>query len=88
VDREEYERTYPNYCKSCKGWGSHIGISPDIWFQDCECVEERRCPRCGAKDALDNMYKCTECGWDVCGDDRGLPGGTRISGTKWVRYDT
>lgn len=87
MDRGEYEERYQNYCRSCKGWGIHIGIRPDINIKDCECMKQGRCPRCGSEKALNNMYKCGVCGWDVCDDERGLPGGSRVGGSKWVTYD-
>lgn len=85
MDRVEYERTYPNYCKACKGWGVSMSLSPDVRFSDCDCVRQHLCPQCGEK-TLNDMYKCGSCGWDVCSEDRGLPGGTPIPATKCMVY--
>jgi len=74
MDRAEYERTYPKYCKDCKGKGGHITFSPDVYFWECEkCVKQNICPRCGEQ-TLDEMQKCSDCGWDRCDNEqRGLP---------------
>jgi hypothetical protein len=82
----EYGGKYPRYCKSCKGWGLFITASPDIYFWECECVKQRQCPRCGSEKALDEMYKCVKCGWDVCDSDRGLPSGARMGESNWIKY--
>lgn len=81
----EYENTYPKYCKSCKGWGIFIKASPDVFFWECDCLKQGRCPRCGADHVLD-YYKCKECNWDVSDSNRGLAGGSRIDGTNWIIY--
>lgn len=57
---DEYTRMWPNYCRKCHGAGvlvSHDDPSPAgvslssgsfIWEDPCtECVEEKKCPRCG-----------------------------------------
>jgi hypothetical protein len=62
-----------------------MGFSPDFHFFDCECTKKGICPRCGEQE-LDDMYKCANCDWNVCDEDRGLPGGTPIPGTKCMRY--
>jgi hypothetical protein len=74
MDRTEYEKAYPNYCKPCKGWGMFKTLNPNILFWDCECVKVARCPRCGEEKALDNMRKCSKCGWNQYDKGRGLPG--------------
>lgn len=75
MNRAEYERDYPKYCKDCKGKGGHIALSPDVHFWDCEkCIGQGICPRCGEQ-ALDEIQrKCNNCEWDR-GDSehRGLP---------------
>ena len=74
MDRTEYEKIYPNYCKKCEGWGMFKRLSPDIYFWDCEeCITKGVCPRCGEK-ALDTMDSCTKCGWHRNEGNRGLPG--------------
>ena len=85
MDRAEYEMAYPGFCKDCKGWGLIMGFSPDYHFSDCGCVKTRTCPRCGEL-ALDKMYKCEKCEWDICDENRGLPGGVLIPGTKSMIY--
>jgi hypothetical protein len=32
MNPSEYEKAYPNYCKSCKGWGMFKRTSPDTYF--------------------------------------------------------
>ena len=85
MDRAEYENAYPHYCKDCRGWGMTTGFSPDFHFSDYVCVESGSCPRCGEQ-SLDDMHKCANCGWDICDESRGLPGGTPIPGTKCMMY--
>lgn len=71
MELAEYERKYPNYCKTCKGWG-RIKYS-DLPFHDChDCLEKQLCPRCRGK-VDDTYYKCSRCEWhpDV---NEGLPG--------------
>jgi hypothetical protein len=74
MDRADYERVYPNYCKACEGKGGFISYSPDVHFWECEkCVEQDICPRCGVQ-ALDEMQKCSSCEWDRSDvEQRGLP---------------
>jgi hypothetical protein len=71
MELAEYEKKYPKYCKTCKGWG--FFKSPDPGIKECDdCVRKELCPRCGQKIGV--MYKCESCGWNVADRDRGLPG--------------
>jgi ribosomal protein S27AE len=74
MERNEYEKIYPNYCKSCKGWGMFKKISPDVYIWDCDCIKNRQCPRCGEVNTLDRMDSCSKCGWHRDDNERGLPG--------------
>lgn len=77
MERTEYERVYPNYCRRCQGWGMFKRLSPDVYFWDCECITNRRCPRCG-ENALNNMDTCIKCGWHRDEINRGLPGSLTV----------
>lgn len=73
MDRAEYEKTYPNYCKSCEGWGRFKKQDRPPYISDCDdCIKKGRCPRCGGA-SLNNLFNCTKCGWDNDDNDRGLP---------------
>lgn len=68
----EFEGQYPNYCRSCRGWGMHS--CPDTRYEPggidpCSCIEQGDCPRCGEhvwnEDDFDGSpVKCPSCGWD------------------------
>ena len=79
VERTEYQETYPNYCKTCQGWGSFKSpASPHDHVEGCkECITNRRCPRCG-ENALNKMDTCGKCGWYWDDNNRGLPGSNVI----------
>jgi ribosomal protein L37E len=83
VERTEYQKTYPNYCRTCRGWGTIVGLRPDIDISDCEeCIAKEHCPRCG-QDALDEMDTCSNCGWYRDDNNRGSPGSAEAaSGQK------
>ncbi len=76
----EYQKTYPNYCRTCQGWGvlkdpqgRHGGLA-----KNCEeCITKGHCPRCGEA-SLDDMYTCSKCGWYPDDNNRGLPGSNVI----------
>lgn len=72
MDRAEYEKTYPKYCRKCKGWG--MFHNRDLRFWDCECISNSLCPRCGKEHAFNEMDTCTACGWHRDDRERGLPG--------------
>ena len=73
MERAEFERTYPKYCRKCLGWGMFKTMSPDIQFCDCkECIGKGNCPRCST--ILGESHTCAECGWDQNDGARGLPG--------------
>ena len=77
MDRSKYEAVYPKYCRKCLGWGLFKSLSPALQIQDCECVREDRCPRCGEK-ALNSGLVCGECDWKTSDRDRGLPGSDAV----------
>lgn len=68
-----WQTKYPNYCRSCEGVGGfdipmHVyrdGSADPPDFDICSCVEEGRCPRCGADDldTEDGPTACAACGW-------------------------
>lgn len=75
-ERIRYKNTYPNFCRTCQGWG--LLKDPHGRFKDCEeCITKGRCPRCG-ENALDKMATCSKCGWHRDDNNRGLPGSNVI----------
>jgi len=81
----EYEKSYPNYCTHCQGWGgswskydpspSGISLSPGFMyeFDPCpKCVENSICPRCGKELYDADEVICKECGFNGK-EDEGLP---------------
>jgi len=77
MDKNEYEKLYPNYCRECNGWGMFKQISPNVRIWDCDCIKQR-CPRCGGVGTLDRMDQCSKCGWSRDETNRGLPGSVVI----------
>lgn len=78
MNQVEYEKTYPRYCRGCKGWGTYKAISPTVRMWDCdECIGKRHCPRCGGSQ-LDTRDICASCGWQRDDANRGLPGSAVI----------
>lgn len=72
MDRIEYLKMYPNFCKECHGRGGWSNSEGQ--FGDCECLKQGLCPQCGEQ-TLSEMEECSKCGWNKCDRDRGLPGG-------------
>ncbi len=75
----EYKEKWPNYCLSCGGWGAQMWVEDHglagrgaVFSKPCECVINGTCPRCGAKDVIDEdgSGPCPECDWD---HDGGMP---------------
>lgn len=78
-----YEREHPHYCRKCGGQGAKfveydpspagVSLSPGymVDIEPCtECVEQGKCPRCGASDlpwdeeaVWDAQDACPHCGW-------------------------
>jgi ribosomal protein L37E len=76
---EQYVVSYPGYCRICEGRGLHKGFKPNIWFKDCDCVQEGRCPRCGIQGAeFERSRECAACGWNMDDKERGLPGSETV----------
>jgi hypothetical protein len=66
--REAWLSTYPDYCRKCDARGYHIRHHSDGIFEfndleDCVCIEEQCCPRCGAQDVDLVDDPCPLCGW-------------------------
>lgn len=74
MEHGEYIRAFPSYCKQCQGWGIQKSFSPVVRIWECDCLNQRICPRCGAKDVIQDSLACALCGWHVEDKDRGLPG--------------
>lgn len=85
-EKEEYEKLYPNYCRTCRGWGVIEGggdlvdygstqVHLPTYPEPCPaCSDEGICPRCGKQDlVLDDtgMPNCVSCGFKA--DMDGLP---------------
>ena len=68
----EYEITYPNYCRMCLGWGMFTRLSQSVYLKNCKCLINGCCPRCG-KHSLDILSTCSECKWQRDDNNRGLP---------------
>lgn len=60
-ERDEFIKLFPNYCKTCNGWGGHwyeydpspsgVSLAPGKMrdFNECpDCYEKGRCPHCGS----------------------------------------
>jgi hypothetical protein len=78
MNRSEYLKRYPNYCKSCEGWGGFKKLDRPPYLWHCnDCIKKGLCPRCGEA-SLNPLFKCTLCGWDPDDGDRGLPGSNVI----------
>ena len=74
----QYKHDYPNYCKSCNGWGGNysrydpspsgisLGSGYMLDYEPCEdCVEKGICPRCGkVSDNIITALSDGDCG--VC----------------------
>lgn len=69
----EYTAKWPNYCQKCGATGGFY--SPGNRYEppgvdECECLVEGKCPRCGqqawTEDELadDKAIVCPHCGWD------------------------
>lgn len=68
----EWVKKWPNYCKTCKGWGgfgytqSHGPGLNEQMFDVCDAPEKSEtCHRCG-QDGLDADANgpCKHCGWN------------------------
>lgn len=70
---QKYRRDWPDYCRSCNGWGCHI--QPQTYWEPedvspCVCIEDGRCPRCAYPHGEDwEGETCEACGWQY--DDGG-----------------
>lgn len=76
-----YVAKYPNYCKTCGGFGVHCweerhdaGYPGEPMSEPCDaCTGQGICARCGEKGLdEDGNGPCTHCGWNY--DDDGYPG--------------
>ena len=70
---EEWKGLWPKYCRGCDGWGGAsfsqsigYGLGSETLYEVCDCVLDRKCPRCGTEKALneDGDGVCSSCGWD------------------------
>ena len=66
MDRQTFTTRFPNYCRTCQGWGI-LKNPPRV--ADCECLRAGICPRCATK--LEN-YRCPDCGWNADDQIRGI----------------
>ena len=64
LTRWMWRRTWPNYCRSCNGWGGAVPAGGDVVTDPCEdCLD--RCSRCGADMFKDSERRsCNACGWN------------------------
>lgn len=76
--RSAYYMKWPLVCHKCGGYGGK-SIAATRWspqdFDECECVNDNKCPRCGIEDAFDpdsDDMICKSCSWDFNNPD-GLP---------------
>lgn len=79
LERETWRRSYPNYCKTCNGWGQfYSSFKPDAgpgYLEDIEpcnnCTADGLCARCGGPlSPVDASGPCQDCGWNY---DDGMP---------------
>jgi hypothetical protein len=72
MERTEYLRMFPSYCKKCEGWG--ILKNSESSLSECDaCFASGTCPRCATENAVGSGV-CDECLWDIDDEERGLPG--------------
>jgi hypothetical protein len=74
MERGEYLKTFPSYCKQCQGWGIQRSFSPVVRIWECDCLNQSICPRCGAKDVIQDSLACRFAAGTWTTRDRGLPG--------------
>lgn len=78
--RAAYAEQWPNYCKTCGGWGGELysfdpspaGVSLSSGsmqdYDPCpDCIDKAICPRCGHVHNLDHDFYCGDAPCDVCG---------------------
>jgi hypothetical protein len=86
--REEWEKHWPKHCPRCSGYGqisweenqAPLGSRaywPETFTDVCpQCVDQNRCPRCGADDPWPDTDEganiCKHCEYDLDNPD-GLP---------------
>lgn len=85
---KEYKNKWPNYCRSCGGWGGSVFYqshpygstyaNEEMWDPCTDCIEDGKCPRCGWEMPEDEFEEtlefgvCRKCGWREDKPD-GLP---------------
>ena len=71
----EWEKRWPQACKSCYGRGGQTYTemhgfkhgAGEQMFDICECIEEAKCPRCGFcnwDEDNEEETPCIKCGWN------------------------
>ena len=71
--KAEYDRTWPEHCQTCAGWGffveyqRHDPYGSEAIIEPCECVLEDVCPRCAYQNperwGEGESGPCQECGF-------------------------
>lgn len=78
-ERAAWEARWPNYCRSCEGWGEVVYVGSQYEPPESDpcprCSEQGHCPRCGGATLNDdNEYAhCGACGWKIGGKGCQLP---------------
>jgi len=65
LEKEEYEKLWPDHCKQCDGWGyAHFphNSAPDK-VEACTCITGGFCPRCMHESLDEKGENCSNCGW-------------------------
>lgn len=63
-ERADFFKKYPNYCKSCEGWGGFVyyenhglpGAGERIFDMCGDCIGNDICPRCGYQHPVKWQY--------------------------------
>lgn len=79
-ERDVWMAAWPNYCRTCEGWGGHqfreshgSPYGSELLFDVCACVEIGKCPRCGGASLTEfgDDTVCSLCLWSF---HEGMPG--------------
>ncbi len=71
---DAYQTQWPNFCHTCGGWGAFQTVDSVPYgpgsvsmygSEPCgACIDEGKCPRCGAQALDEDGENCASCGWN------------------------